>query len=394
MFKALLGEKPDVLPAAPCYLGLFLADFERAYYVEQYRQGMKGRSHYHVDHAEDTHFRAQGLYQSYKIFKTPPDWIEVGTGASKAWAERTEIVSFDGVLYYEDKETGMRVPMHTILMPCGDAILSESDPSIRGEWDISASFSSRDDLDAQIPILSADEWLARGDFDLPQQVAADYGNQYFISTILDTPYSDSFDFLGFLGLMKIQHDQPDLFHHLLHRKLSQSKGIMEAWATTGIHGVFVEEVFTGADAISPRSYDDFVFTYNQPYFQHMHGLGLLPIHYVCGDVIPRLERMVEYDIAAVAVEESKKKFHIDISDVVERVAGRTAVFGNIDSVRFGIHATPEEMSAEVERQARIGAQAQGFIVGTGSPFPLETDPGLIDTLVATAHIQAPEYKGK
>ncbi len=43
MFKALQGEKPDVLPAAPGYLSLFLADLERAAYIEQYRRCMKGR---------------------------------------------------------------------------------------------------------------------------------------------------------------------------------------------------------------------------------------------------------------------------------------------------------------------------------------------------------------
>jgi uroporphyrinogen-III decarboxylase len=95
--------------------------------------------------------------------------------------------------------------------------------------------------------------------------------------------------------------------------------------------------------------------------------------------------MVEYAIAAVAVEESKKKFRIEIGDVVERVAGRTAIFGNIDAVRFGIHATPEEMQAEVGRQAEIGRQASGFIVSTGSPFPLETNPIMIDSLTSAAH---------
>jgi uroporphyrinogen-III decarboxylase len=165
----------------------------------------------------------------------------------------------------------------------------------------------------------------------------------------------------------------------------QSKEEMAAWAASGIHGVFVEEVFSGADIISPQSYEQFVFAYNQPYFQHMRALGLLPIHYVCGDVIPRLEQMVQYDIAAVAVEESKKGFRIELTEVVERVAGHKAVFGNIDAVRFGIHATAEEMSAEVRRQAGIGAQARGFIASTGSPFPLETDPRMVDALVSTAH---------
>jgi uroporphyrinogen-III decarboxylase len=228
-------------------------------------------------------------------------------------------------------------------------------------------------------------------------VAADCGDQYFISTILDTPFSDAYDLLGFQGLMLIQHDRPDLFHHLLQRKLAQTQEVMGAWAAAGVHGVYVEEVFTGADMISTHNYDKFVFAYNQPYFQRMRALGLLPIHYVCGDVIPRLERMVEYDIAAVAVEESKKNFHIAIAEVIERVAGRAAVFGNIDAVRFGIHATAEEMSAEVERQAGIGEKALGFIVSTGSPFPLDTNPRLIDTLVAAAHsftIQAPEHEGQ
>jgi len=110
---------------------------------------------------------------------------------------------------------------------------------------------------------------------------------------------------------------------------------MEVWAKVGIHGVYVEEVFTGADIISPRAYDEFVFAYNQPYFKHMSGLGLRPIHYICGDVIPRLERIAQLDIAAVGVEESKKKFVIELEEVVRQVAGRVAVLGNIDAVRYG-----------------------------------------------------------
>jgi uroporphyrinogen-III decarboxylase len=230
--------------------------------------------------------------------------------------------------------------------------------------------------------------LARGDFDLARQVVADYGDQYFISTILDTPFSDAYDLLGFQGLMLIQHDRPRLLHYLLERQLTQTQQHIKAWAATGVHGVYVQEVFTGADLISPHSYDEFVFAYNQPYFVHMRAQGLLAIHYVCGDVVPRLDRMAQLEVAALAVEESKKSFTIEIEDVVGRVGGRVAVFGNIDAVRFGIHATMEEMAAEVKRQIRIGARAKGFVISTGSPFPLDTNPRLIDTLVATAHSHA------
>jgi hypothetical protein len=385
MLSALRGEKPDRFPAAPAYLSLFLADFERAYYVEQYRLRLRGRARYAIDHQEDTRFRAQALYQSYGIFKARPDWIEVHQGASRAWAERTHIVSQDGVLYYEDQASGVRLPMHRVPLPYGDAGLVAESRSLRDRWDASEQVQSHEQVDARLPIPGADELLARGDFDLPRQVLADYGDQYLISTILDTPFSDAYTLLGFQGLMLIQYDRRDLFHYLLQRQLLQTQRVMEAWASVGIHGVYVEEVFTGADLISPHSYDEFVFAYNQPYFRHMRALGLLPIHYVCGDVIPRLERIAQLDIAAVAVEESKKGFVIEIEEVVSRVDGRLAVLGNVDAVRFGLRATLAEIADEVKRQARVGAQARGFVVSTGSPFPLDTNPRLIDTLVTTAH---------
>ena len=140
MLLALRGEKPDVQPVAPCYLSLFLADVARAFYIEQYRNCLKGRSRYALDHAEDTYFRAKALVQSYSIFKTPPDWIEVGTGASKAWAEGTEIVLRDGVLCYSDKNSGVCVPMHTIPLPHGDLPLNEIESIPHDVWDDAGNY--------------------------------------------------------------------------------------------------------------------------------------------------------------------------------------------------------------------------------------------------------------
>jgi uroporphyrinogen-III decarboxylase len=255
----------------------------------------------------------------------------------------------------------------------------------RDLWDTSREIQSEEQIDARLPLSDPQTMLERGDFDLPRQVMADYGDSKFITTILDTPFSDAYTVLGFKGLMVIQRKQPKLFHYLLERQLEVTKKMMEVWAEVGIHGVYVQEVFTGADIISPRAYDEFVFAYNQPYFKHMSGLGLRPIHYVCGDVIPRLEQIAQLDIAAVGVEESKKKFVIELEEVVRQVAGRVAVLGNIDAVRYGQNASLEDMAVEANRQLRIGQDAQGFLLSTGSPFPLDTNPRLIDTMVATAH---------
>ncbi len=386
MRRALRGEKVDVLPVAPAYLSLFLADFERAYYIELYRRRMRGRSVYPVDHEEDTCFRAEALYQSYGIFKVRPDWMEIDRGASRAWAERTEIVCREGgTLCYRDLLSGTKVPMERVPLPRGDVALPPPDASRSDLWDLLAEWQDLEEVEARLPILKSEELLARGDFELPRRVVAEYGDRYFLSTVLDTPFSSAYNLLGFQGLMLIQYDRPELLHRILERQLRQAQEEMSAWAKVGIHGVYVEEVFTGADMISPRSYDEFVFAYNQPYFNHLRSLGLLSIHYVCGDVIPRLERIVELEVDAIAVEESKKSFCIELEEVVERVAGRATVFGNIDTIRFGLHGTMEEMAQEVRRQAAVGARARGFVVSTGSPFPPDTNPRLIDTLTATAH---------
>jgi len=385
VFQVLRGETPDQVPAAPAYLNLFLDDFERNYYIEQYRQRMRRLSRYPVNHQEDTRFRAQAIYHAYGIFKERPDWMEIGQGPSRSWAERIEIVDENDVLYYEDQRTGVRKPMHDSPLPWGSMEYTTEFDATQDIWDISREIQSEEQIDARLPLSDPQTMLERGDFDLPRQVMADYGDSKFITTILDTPFSDAYSVLGFKGLMVIQRKQPKLFHYLLERQLEVTKKMMGVWAEVGIHGVYVEEVFTGADIISPRAYDEFVFAYNQPYFKYMSGLGLRPIHYVCGDVIPRLEQIAQLDIAAVGVEESKKKFVIELEEVVRQVAGRVAVLGNIDAVRYGQNASLEDMAVEANRQLRIGQDAQGFLLSTGSPFPLDTNPRLIDTMVATAH---------
>ncbi len=387
MIRALTGQKPDVLPAAPAYTGLFLADFERAFYIEQYRQRLHetGSERCPVDHEEDTLFRARAIFRSYGIFKVRPDWIEVFRGSSRAWAERTDIVQRQGHLYYEDRVSGKQVAMHRAHLPYGDAEVTEVNRSETDIWDESSEVAGNEQVDQIIPIRRASELLSSGEMDLIRRIVDDYGDRFFISSILDTPFSYVSDHLGFYGLMVTQHDRPKLLHYMLQRQLAQTEERMVALAAVGVHGVYVQEVFTGADLISPRAYDEFVFAYNEPYFQRMRGMGLLPIHYVCGDVIPRLEQMARCDVAAIAVEESKKNFRIEIEDVVERVGDRVAVLGNIDAVKFGLNATMDEMAAEVRRQAAIGTRAKGFVISTGSPFPLDTNPRLLDTLVATAH---------
>jgi len=275
--------------------------------------------------------------------------------------------------------------MQSARLTQGDAELSDANRAETDILDLSSEIRDTDDVDRIIPIRTAAQLLESGEVDLPRQLVDDYGDRYFISFVMDTPFTDVSDYLGFFGLMTTLHDRPKLLHYMLQRQLAQTQEMMAALASVGVHSAYVQEIFTGADMISPRAYDEFVRDYNDPYFKVMHRLGILPVHLVCGDVLPRLEQMANYEVAAIAVEESKKNFRIEIEEVVDRVGERVVVMGNIDAIQYGLYATPDEIAAEVKRQASIGARARGFVASTGSPFPLDTNPRIIDTLVTTAH---------
>ncbi len=327
-----------------------------------------------MQYEEDIQLRKQAFYQSYGIFKARPDWMEVHRGASRAWAARTEMVLRDGQVFYQDVETGVRAAVKDIYIPAGDSRLVSQNASAQDLWDTSDQIESREQIDELMPLMKAEEMLERGDFEYPRQVAADYGDEYFLSTVLDTPFSNAYDYLGFQGLMLFQHDRPDMLHYMLERNLLQNEEMMKGWAASGIHGVYVEEVFTGADIISQRSYDEFVFPYNKTYFEFMSKLGLLPIHYVCGNIIPRLERISQLEIAAVAAEESKKNFQIELAEVVKGVKGRVAVFGNIDTIHYGLHASLEQAAGEVRRQIGNWRAGEGVRGQHWQPVPAGQQP--------------------
>lgn len=60
---------------------------------------------------------------------------------------------------------------------------------------------------------------------------------------------------------------------------------------------------------------------------------------------------------ALALEESKKGFVIEIEDVVVRFQGRCALLGNLDAVTILQDGTEEQLRAEISRQIAAGKTA-------------------------------------
>jgi uroporphyrinogen-III decarboxylase len=385
MTAAMKGEPPDVAPAAPAYIGLFRAEAEKRHYADQYRDRMKGMTRYSPDHDEDIEFRANALYKAYDMFGEMPDCIEVTPGPARAWAERVDIVSENSRLFYLDTVTGDLYDFMENSLPSGRDYLYGNIPSSQQDvWDRSVIIQSKDVIDTIIRLVPLDELEEEGVFDLPKKIVREKGDEYFIIVYDSTPYTAAY-LLGFQGLMLTFYDNPDNLKYYIERIFEQRKPVLRGFADAGYDGIYAEEIFSGVDIISPELFDEFVFPFNAEYFKLTRSLGLLTAYYMCGNPVPLLSRMCELECDAVACEESKKNFEIEITEVVKQIGHAKCVFGNVDAPLYGVHARQEQIKIEVNRQVEAGKNAKGFVVSTGSPYPLDSPLQNIDALVAAAH---------
>jgi uroporphyrinogen-III decarboxylase len=270
-------------------------------------------------------------------------------------------------------------------LPSGRDYLYGNIPSAENDvWDQSELIQNRDVIDMLVRLVPLEELDEQGVFDLPKKIVKDKGDAYFVIVYDSTPYTAGY-LLGFQGLMLAFLDNPDNLKYFIDRVMRQREPILQGFAQAGYDGIYTEEIFSGTDIISPKYYDEFVFPHNAEYFRVARTFGLLTAYYVCGNPMPILSRILELECDAVAFEESKKNFSIEIDEVVAMAGSEKCIFGNIDAPYYGLHATVDEIVAEVCRQIEAGLGAKGFVVSTGSPLPLQTPIQNIDSIVRASH---------
>ena len=87
-----------------------------------------------------------------------------------------------------------------------------------------------------------------------------------------------------------------------------------------------------------------------------------------GNPADKLDYILNTGTDALALEESKKGFVIDIETIAEIVRGRCVLLGNLDSVRILENGTEMQLRAEIVRQIGAGRQnGSRFILSLGSP---------------------------
>ena len=202
-----------------------------------------------------------------------------------------------------------------------------------------------------------------------------------------SPYWAGYSALGFAGLMETMRQDPALLlaiiEHTLHNLLARVKVV----AASGIRCLFVEECLSSSDLISEADYLKFCHPSTSELLQAARDAGLRTVYYFCGAIEDRLEHLAALPSDALAFEESKKGFAIDLGEVRRVIGPERPLLGNLDAtlLRDGDADAVRRGVAEQYRQA-----GPLLAMSCGSPVTLDTPPTKVDMLVeATAEVRLP-----
>jgi len=261
------------------------------------------------------------------------------------------------------------------------------EPPIVGGWDsFGRGYSGHvphlaqtvQELDELIPApdpVDASLFLASGQADLAENLLQEFPGLYPLDSV-SSPLWSCYYLWGFEGMMETIARQPDLVHAACQRYLRQEISSLQLSAAKGVRGIWIEECLT--DAIHPRDFQNLNLPYVRALVEEIRALGMHSIYYYCGDPARKLDLILDSGADALAFEEGKKGFSIDISQLAETVNGRCVLLGNLDAIHLLPHASEGELRSEIIRQVKAGRRNHSrFVMSIGSPVTPETTPAQV-----------------
>ena len=353
---ALSSDGTPEIPAVICYEGIYIRD-----HWEQF-------SPYPWWYQQAPDIERQVAWRREVIGRTDQDWFAVPSFYSRARRQYLSIEMRDEGVFLIDKRTGKNEKL--------------TKPEVSG-WSASGGLRSvkRDrlpeilsDIDDLVPVSSSSKprrIMANGRDDLAVHLLKEFGENLYPICHVSAPLWSTYQLWGFEGMMTMVATRPDLVKHACRRYLTRSINSVYEAAAMGAAGIWIEDCMT--DMISPEAFASLNVPFVHSLVEEIRSEGLKSIYYFCGDPAKKWDHLLSIGADALSLEESKKRFEIDIEHVVERVQGSCTVLGNLDAMNLLPNASEEELRNEIARQIDAGRRNNSrFIMSLGSPVTPET----------------------
>lgn len=356
MLAAFAAEGAGEFPAVLCYSGIYYRD-HWAQLTEQPWWALQSGD-------LDRHY---AVYRDF-IRNVGQDWLDLPYGPTREQRERIGIETRADGVYRVDRGTGRE----TRLAP----------PVVGGRFighnstDTNPGPRSREEIDAGLPLPGPDEAMARvadGSADLAARLCAGEARDLFRVVHVSSPLWAALNLWPFGRAMEQLALEPNLVLYACERRLRARNIVIEQAARLGADAIWIEECMT--DLISPTAFREFNLPYLRRITDAIREAGLRSIYYYCGDPSGRLDLLLQSGADALALEEGKKGWTVDIERVARYIDGRMALLGNLDAIHVLEHGSEADLRAELERQAAAGRVNRGrFVFSLGSPVTPGTPP--------------------
>lgn len=246
---------------------------------------------------------------------------------------------------------------------------------------------SREALEAAIPMPDPavlDRRLHEGVFDLAAALLKGAGHDRYPLVHVISPLWRCFAGWQFEDVMMRCVTDPELVAYACGRFLDHSRQAVQMAAALGARGIWIEECMT--DMINPDQFARLNVPIMAALVEAIRACGLHSIYYYCGNPEGKWDSILSCGADALALEESKKQFVIDVEAVARRVAGRCALLGNLDAVGVLEDGSDETVRREINRQVAVGRTNGGrFVMSTGSPVTPGTPARRVRWYCDTVH---------
>lgn len=222
---------------------------------------------------------------------------------------------------------------------------------------------------------SEEEIVLSGIYDHLPILQERYGKEVPIFLNEGNPTCEVFENDGpagdFQDAMAAVVEHPDNLAYLLWKLYESSIGRMRVLKSFGADGYIGSETCVAADMLSPASFQSLVYPALEMFYHEIEMIGLIPITYFLGDVVPLLKDISKMGVRGLMVEESKKAFELDVVKIRRLLDEHVTLFGNLDSVYHLLWGDFSTIEAETRRQLACSMDGP-FIMSCGSPICLGT----------------------
>lgn len=341
MMKVFDGKAFDRTPVAPHWWGLYkfqLAGIASGYAEEEKCWTMYGGGLAEVD----------ALF--YETFK--PDWFHLGTGFDASLDKK----------YRQDKLS--EISKHACRLE--SALVLDEYVSLK--------------------YRKADEIKKTTQYDHVKSLADKYGEEVFIALNEGNPICEILDPHGFIGFEEgliALKEEPELMERLIFGEYEMMLEKVKVLKEYGCHGYIGSETYCTPDLIAPSTYRDLIFPAQQYFYKKVAEMGIVPIAYFLGDILPLMDSVNELGIKALLVEEPKKGYSLDEVEIRKRLDRNITLFGNLDSVYTLLYGSVEDVTRETVRQLETAKYGR-FVMANGCPLAFDTPGENISAMVEAA----------